>query len=58
MSTTMHHFTTNDGVKLAYERAGPESGPVLLCVHGWSGSRRSFMRNVPGLAKECQVCAA
>lgn len=35
-------ITTNDGVRLAYETAGVRtaSSPVLVLIHGWSGSRR------------------
>lgn len=37
-------ITTNDGVRLVYQRYGAYgraslSGPVIVLVHGWSGSR-------------------
>lgn len=51
------HFTTNDGVQLAYEVSGPTDGPILVLLHGWSGSRRSFQHNLPGLAAKCRVYA-
>lgn len=33
--------TTNDGVRLVYQRYGRPAlgGPVIVLVHGWSGSR-------------------
>jgi pimeloyl-ACP methyl ester carboxylesterase len=54
MSASTQHFTTNDGVQLAYEAAG-SSGPVVVLIHGWSGSRKYFQRNIPALADKCQV---
>lgn len=54
MAATTQHFTTNDGVQLAYELSG-NSGPVVVLVHGWSGSRKYFQRNLPALAASCQV---
>jgi hypothetical protein len=48
------HITTNDGVRLAYERAGA-AGPVVVLIHGWSGSRKYFCRNIAALAEHCQV---
>lgn len=50
------HVTTNDGVRLAYEQAGT-SGPVIVLIHGWSGSRKYFQHNMTALAEQCQVYA-
>ncbi len=36
--------TTNDGVPLAYDSLG-RTGPVVVLVHGWSGSRHYFELN-------------
>ncbi len=36
--------TTNDGVPLAYDSLG-KTGPVVVLVHGWSGSRHYFELN-------------
>lgn len=48
------YITTNDGVRLAYEQAGT-AGPVVVLIHGWSGSRKYFCHNMPALAEHCQV---
>jgi pimeloyl-ACP methyl ester carboxylesterase len=53
MASTQH-FTTNDGVQLAYEAAGSE-GPVIVLIHGWSGSRKYFQRSIAALAAKCKV---
>jgi pimeloyl-ACP methyl ester carboxylesterase len=53
-ASSTQHFTTNDGVQLAYESAG-SSGPVVVLIHGWSGSRKYFQCNMPALAASCQV---
>ena len=37
-------ITTNDGVPLAYDSLG-KSGPVIVLLHGWSGSRHYFELN-------------
>ena len=41
----MPFIMANDGCKLHYELHG-ESGPPLILIHGWSGSRRYFDLNV------------
>jgi pimeloyl-ACP methyl ester carboxylesterase len=50
----MSTVTTNDGVSLAYEKSG-DSGPVVILIHGWSGSRQYFVRNANALAESCVV---
>lgn len=52
------YITTDDGIRLAYEQHG-NSGPVIVLIHGWSGSRKYFTRNIEaGLAASgCQVYA-
>jgi mitochondrial fission protein ELM1 len=50
------YITTNDGIRLAYERAGT-AGPVVVLIHGWSGSRKYFCHNIAALAEHCQVCS-
>ena len=37
-------ITTNDGVPIAYDSLG-KSGPVIVLLHGWSGSRHYFELN-------------
>ena len=39
------HVITNDGVRLVYEKFGC-AGPVIVYIHGWSGSRHYFDLNV------------
>ncbi|EFN51577.1 hypothetical protein CHLNCDRAFT_140070 [Chlorella variabilis] len=43
-------ITTTDGVKIAWERHGRLGGPVVVLVHGWSGSRHYFDLNARPLA--------
>lgn len=45
---------TGDGVKLAYERHGVK-GPVVVFIHGWSGSRHYFDCNAEAVGRTCQV---
>ena len=52
----MPYVMANDGCKLHYELHG-ESGPPLILIHGWSGSRRYFDLNIEHLAKTCRVYA-
>ena len=47
--------TLNDGVRLSYTLSG--SGPVLVIIHGWSGSHKSFQRNVQALSAHFTVVA-
>uniref|UniRef100_A0A061R9M7 Non-heme chloroperoxidase n=1 Tax=Tetraselmis sp. GSL018 TaxID=582737 RepID=A0A061R9M7_9CHLO len=47
---------TNDGTSLAYEQHG-ETGPILVLIHGWSGSRRYFSSVFEHLAGRCRVYA-
>eukprot|EP00803_Ostreobium_quekettii_P007367 evm.model.scf_89.4 EVM.evm.TU.scf_89.4 scf_89:8566-11639(+) len=50
----MDTITTNDGVKIAYEKVGGSGNPLVL-IHGWSGSRRYFDLNVRDLATAAVV---
>ena len=45
---------TNDGVDLCFERFGSH-GPVVILIHGWSGSRHYWDLNVRPIARTCQV---
>ncbi|KAK9904786.1 hypothetical protein WJX75_002581 [Coccomyxa subellipsoidea] len=54
--TGTQFVTTNDGVKIAFERMG-RTGPVVVLLHGWSGSRHYYDRNAQAIAKHCQVYA-
>ncbi|KAK9835967.1 hypothetical protein WJX81_002235 [Elliptochloris bilobata] len=49
-------ITTNDGVKVAYQCFGSE-GPVVVLLHGWSGSRHYYDRNTHEIGKSCRVYA-
>ena len=44
------YVTTNDGVRLAWERHGRIGGPVVVLIHGWSGSRHYWDLNARPLA--------
>jgi pimeloyl-ACP methyl ester carboxylesterase len=46
--------TTNDGVELKYERFG-SAGPVVVLIHGWSGSRHYWDLNSRPIARSCRV---
>ena len=37
-------LSTNDGVPIAYDVFG-KTGPVVVLIHGWSGSRHYFELN-------------
>ena len=37
-------LSTNDGVPIAYDVFG-KTGPVIVLIHGWSGSRHYFELN-------------
>lgn len=51
-------ITTSDGVKLAYLHVGSRaSAPVVVLIHGWSGSKAYWELNVGGLARHCKVYA-
>jgi pimeloyl-ACP methyl ester carboxylesterase len=41
-----------DGVRLAYEEAGPQDGPAILFVHGWTCNRSHFGPQVERFAAE------
>jgi hypothetical protein len=53
IAQTLQHFTTTDGVKLSYWIQG--KGRPLVLLHGWSGSHKSFIKNLPVLAQQFQV---
>ena len=56
--TSNKSLTTSDGIKLAYVHAGSRtSAPVVVLIHGWSGSKAYWELNVGGLAKHCKVYA-
>lgn len=48
----MTSITTTDGLKLSYKFVGSEDGPVLLLIHGWSGSSQYFTLNTSDIAKQ------
>lgn len=53
MSVTV---STNDGVTLACEKRGT-TGPSVVLIHGWSGSRQYLKQSIDSLAETCQVYA-
>lgn len=54
-------ITTNDGVELFYEHFGSSkqadnvAKPVVVLIHGWSGSRHYWDLNVRLIARHCKV---
>jgi len=48
--------TLQDGVRLAYSEWGT-SGPTVVLIHGWSGSRHYFRDSVQKIAASCRVLA-
>lgn len=50
-------ITTSDGVQIFYELFGTSnlSGPVVVLIHGWSGSRHYWDTNVRPIARTCRV---
>ena len=56
LASTVRTVTLDDGAKTKLEQWG-ESGPVLLCVHGISSSRMSWLRTAEFFAAEYRVCA-
>lgn len=52
----MEHISASDGEKIGYAKRGTE-GPVVVLVHGWSGSHRYFDLNIEVLSKSCCVYA-
>ncbi|GMH35507.1 hypothetical protein BSKO_03375 [Bryopsis sp. KO-2023] len=51
----MEYVEVPDG-KIAYTKRGTE-GPVVILIHGWSGSHRYFDLNIEALSEKCQVYA-
>jgi non-heme chloroperoxidase len=47
--------TTNDGVELVYEKFGSSSGPTVVLIHGWGGSRHFYDSNARPIARACTV---
>ena len=45
------------GVNVFYREAGPDSGPVLLLLHGFPSSSRMFRDLIPRLADAYHVIA-
>lgn len=51
---------TNDGIEIFYEHFGSITGnnrekPVVVLIHGWSGSRHYWDLNVRLIARSCKV---
>lgn len=46
---------TNDGVEIKYEKYGLHSGPVVVLIHGWSGSRHYWDMNTRQISRQCVV---
>lgn len=49
----LQQFTTSDGVKISYVRRG--NGRPVVLLHGWSGSHKSFVKNIQVLSQNFQV---
>ena len=54
---SLAEVTLANGVRLQYRRQGPESGPALILLHGYSDSSLSFARIMPLLPPEQRVIA-
>src|SRR3954454_2524599 len=55
---TVRWAELSTGVRLPYVSVGPDSaGPVVILLHAWGESRRSFDRLVPMLADTVHVVA-
>ena len=54
---TFADVTLPDGVRLHYARQGPQSGPAMILLHGYSDSSLSFRRVMPLLPAELRVIA-
>ncbi|MCW2910680.1 MAG: alpha/beta hydrolase, partial [Actinomycetia bacterium] len=49
----MAHFTSYDGAKLAYHRAG--SGPPLVCLPGGPGQLPGYLGDLGGLGRSREL---
>src|SRR5262245_5888531 len=47
----------SNGVRLHYAQQGPQSGPAIVLLHGYSDSSFSFSRVMPLLPRERRVIA-
>ncbi len=54
---SLAEVTLANGLRLQYRRQGPESGPALILLHGYSDSSLSFARIMPLLPSEQRVIA-
>jgi len=54
---SLAEVTVANGVRLQYRRQGPESGPAMILLHGYSDSSLSFARIMPLLPSEQRVIA-
>ena len=55
--TSLADVTLPNGVRLHYRRQGPDSGPALILLHGYSDSSLSFAPIMPLLPPEQRVIA-
>ncbi|KAI5194422.1 alpha/beta-hydrolase [Aureobasidium subglaciale] len=53
----MQFFKTNDGCQIAFQDVGDKTLPVLILLHGFTGSSEVFQRNIPTLSKHFHVIA-
>lgn len=51
----MTRLTVRDGTELHYSDRGREDGPVLVLIHGWKGSLRTWDRLLPHLSPHYRV---
>lgn len=54
--TDAQFITASDGVQIAFDTFG-KTGPVVVLIHGWSGSRHYFGLNSNVLGRSCRVYA-
>jgi non-heme chloroperoxidase len=54
---TASNVTLRDGVRLHYQQQGPQGGPAVILLHGYSDSSFSFSRVMPLLPSSLRVIA-
>jgi pimeloyl-ACP methyl ester carboxylesterase len=56
-SAIRQRFRLSGGTELCFVKAGDESNPVVLLLHGFPSSARTFRNVIPGLSHAAYVIA-